>query len=713
LQGKSVVCGHRVSAMAAPRAFLPLILVVAVLVAMQLRGRGSQLPLGIEGSSPPASDPAPSPLALAAQYVTLDVAYLRWLWWPVILYLFWGMAYVCDVYFVRTIDVISERFQIPDDVAGATLMALGCNGPEMALNTIAIFHPSNIGVGAVIGGEVFNVLVIIGAALLATPAAYLPLKLGRFNFFRDVLFYVGSVAVLYWVLHDGSITRVNAAVLLLGAVCYTLTVTFSSKIRSLLSRQRRHARNATRRLTRNLTKHLSLAEQIRNLPEAQEDYEEEEEFPAADPEMVAQWTQSRSCAEPGEGSVLGVRVDVRNRLMDRNHRMEERYVWLREDALLVSTVMDPTEAGQQQLRRADTGAVQEGKKWHHGGLVNQPVVMISDLEAAASLEATALNHAFSATPLAQLSRPLLNEPPKRSTTSGSVRQLPPSLELPGFKEAPWEVIPLQDVLYCEAQGDLEHFALHVHQHDSELGSLITVEFSAKEPNVLDAWVGSLCKALKEQRRQTSEAPQAKSNTATLMEWVEWIQFPVKFALKMTIPDMDNPKLQHWYPLSFTMSMTWLAIFAYSVVAACDGIHADFGISDSVLGFTVAAAGTSFPNVFSGMVVARQGKTSMAVANALGANIQNVFLALAVPWTVQTYFIRGGPFPMQVDNLLPAVMECMITLLPVVLIYACCGSAMPGWSGGLFLATYLVYLVFALGQQVSACATWPFPCGAGP
>eukprot|EP00418_Pyrodinium_bahamense_P087641 CAMPEP_0179074376 /NCGR_PEP_ID=MMETSP0796-20121207/33054_1 /TAXON_ID=73915 /ORGANISM="Pyrodinium bahamense, Strain pbaha01" /LENGTH=117 /DNA_ID=CAMNT_0020771597 /DNA_START=1 /DNA_END=350 /DNA_ORIENTATION=- len=117
------------------------------------------------------------------------------------------MAYVCDEYFVRTIDVISERFQIPDDVAGATLMALGCNGPEMALNTIAIFHPSNIGVGAVIGGEVFNVLVIIGTALLATPVAYLPLKLQPFTFFRDILFYVVSVALLYWVLQDGHVTR--------------------------------------------------------------------------------------------------------------------------------------------------------------------------------------------------------------------------------------------------------------------------------------------------------------------------------------------------------------------------------------------------------------------------------------------------------------------------------------------------------------------------
>lgn len=28
---------------------------------------------------------------------------------------------------------------------------------------------------------------------------------------------------------------------------------------------------------------------------------------------------------------------------------------------------------------------------------------------------------------------------------------------------------------------------------------------------------------------------------------------------------------------------------------------------------------------------------MAVANALGANVQNVFLALAIPWTVQVAF----------------------------------------------------------------------------
>merc|ERR1712051_1069553 len=137
-----------------------------------------------------------------------------------------------------------------------------------------------------------------------------------------------------------------------------------------------------------------------------------------------------------------------------------------------------------------------------------------------------------------------------------------------------------------------------------------------------------------------------------------------------------------------------------------------GISVSTLGFTVAAAGTSFPNVFSGMCVAKQGKTSMAVANALGANVQNVFLALAVPWSIQSFLIEGGPFPMAVDNLIPAVVECMVTLMPVVLIYVFCHFSMPRWSGGVYLVVYAVYVIFALGQEVSHCQIWPLSCKWG-
>merc|ERR1712054_723737 len=127
------------------------------------------------------------------------------------------------------------------------------------------------------------------------------------------------------------------------------------------------------------------------------------------------------------------------------------------------------------------------------------------------------------------------------------------------------------------------------------------------------------------------------------------------------------------------------------------------------GQAIAAAGTSFPNVFSGMVVSRQGRTTMAIANALGANVQNVFLALAVPWSIQSCLINHGPFPMPVSGLEAQIAAIYITLMPVVLIFVCCSYTLPRWSGYVFLVTYVLYLIVALGEQSSGCMTWPFKC----
>jgi len=41
---------------------------------------------------------------------------------------------------------------------------------------------------------------------------------------------------------------------------------------------------------------------------------------------------------------------------------------------------------------------------------------------------------------------------------------------------------------------------------------------------------------------------------------------------------------------------------------------------SILGVTLCAAGTSFPNLWASVLTAREGKSSMAIANALGTII---------------------------------------------------------------------------------------------
>ena len=53
--------------------------------------------------------------------------------------MFVGLAIVCDDFFVPALDRISEVLNLPPDVAGATFMAAGSSGPELATAVIGVF----------------------------------------------------------------------------------------------------------------------------------------------------------------------------------------------------------------------------------------------------------------------------------------------------------------------------------------------------------------------------------------------------------------------------------------------------------------------------------------------------------------------------------------------------------------------------------------------
>lgn len=83
--------------------------------------------------------------------------------------MFIALAIVCDEFFVPSLEVISVKWKISDDVAGATLMAAGGSAPELATSIIGTFSESDIGFGTIVGSAVFNVLFVISMCVLFTP----------------------------------------------------------------------------------------------------------------------------------------------------------------------------------------------------------------------------------------------------------------------------------------------------------------------------------------------------------------------------------------------------------------------------------------------------------------------------------------------------------------------------------------------------------------
>eukprot|EP00930_Biecheleria_cincta_P085887 TRINITY_DN75256_c0_g1_i1.p1 TRINITY_DN75256_c0_g1~~TRINITY_DN75256_c0_g1_i1.p1 ORF type:complete len:512 (+),score=84.64 TRINITY_DN75256_c0_g1_i1:75-1610(+) len=147
---------------------------------------------------------------------------MAYIWWFVIFYMFYVMAIVCDDYLMPAVDRMIHVFEIPDDVAGATLVAFACNGPELLTNTVAIFATSGsaVGIGTVVGSAIFNCMCIVGACSICSPEGYL--EINWKSFLRDIVFSALSIVILYWCIP--SFTPFKSTVLFGMSMVYTLFV---------------------------------------------------------------------------------------------------------------------------------------------------------------------------------------------------------------------------------------------------------------------------------------------------------------------------------------------------------------------------------------------------------------------------------------------------------------------------------------------------------
>lgn len=90
---------------------------------------------------------------------------------------------------------LSIYYELPDIVQGALVVAIGSSFPELATVVIStLLHGEfELGVAAIVGSAIFNILIIPAAAGLVTKN---PLESNRDLVYKEAQFYIISVAVL-------------------------------------------------------------------------------------------------------------------------------------------------------------------------------------------------------------------------------------------------------------------------------------------------------------------------------------------------------------------------------------------------------------------------------------------------------------------------------------------------------------------------------------
>jgi len=94
---------------------------------------------------------------------------------------------------------------------------------------------------------------------------------------------------------------------------------------------------------------------------------------------------------------------------------------------------------------------------------------------------------------------------------------------------------------------------------------------------------------------------------------------------------------------FILAMGGLIFGADFIVNQSERIALRFNISEFVIGSTLIALGTSLPEMATSVAASMEGKPEIAIANAVGSNILNLTLVLAVIFIISKRFVPERDF----------------------------------------------------------------------
>ena len=114
-----------------------------------------------------------------------------------------------------------------------------------------------------------------------------------------------------------------------------------------------------------------------------------------------------------------------------------------------------------------------------------------------------------------------------------------------------------------------------------------------------------------------------------------------------------------------------------------------GVSELVIGLTVVAAGTSLPEVATSVLAAWRGERDIAVGNVVGSNIFNILGVLGFSGIVAANGLSVSTSLLRFD--IPAMIAVAVACLPIFFT----GHRISRWEGFLFLAYYVLYVVYLI------------------
>lgn len=191
-----------------------------------------------------------------------------------------------------------------------------------------------------------------------------------------------------------------------------------------------------------------------------------------------------------------------------------------------------------------------------------------------------------------------------------------------------------------------------------------------------------------------------SSTLTRIDGLVFLSFFIiflyySFSIAKSIEGMEEHVPARQYGLGKSVLLVISGLIALSVGGKwiVDGavyMARSLGMSQSLIGLTIVAVGTSLPELATSAVAAYKKNAEIAVGNVVGSNIFNIFFVLGISSLIK-------PLPFQTKNNIDIVMVIFASLLLFFSMFTGKKRSLDRWEGIVFIFLYAGYLTFLIIQ----------------
>ncbi len=136
-----------------------------------------------------------------------------------------GLLYLGAEWLIRGAASLALKYGIRRLVVGITVVALGTSMPEFVVNFFAaLSRQDGLALGNVVGSNICNIALILGASALI-----LPLTVSRNTLRKEYVIMMGVMVLFYLMALDGVISQVDGFFLILGLVAFLVFLVIDCK----------------------------------------------------------------------------------------------------------------------------------------------------------------------------------------------------------------------------------------------------------------------------------------------------------------------------------------------------------------------------------------------------------------------------------------------------------------------------------------------------